>query len=71
MLHNERFHSLYRSSNIIRVIKSRRLIWADHVDRMGKLGGFLKILTRTPTGKIPLGRPRRIWEENIRWILKK
>jgi hypothetical protein len=34
-LHNEELHSLYSSPNIIRVIKSRRLIWAGHVARMG------------------------------------
>ena len=28
-LHNEKLHSLYRSPNIVRVIKSRRLRWAD------------------------------------------
>ena len=27
---------------------------------------YFKILTGKPTGKIPLGRPRRRWEENIR-----
>ena len=30
-LHNEEFRSLYRSPNIVRVIKSRRLRWAGHV----------------------------------------
>ena len=34
-LHNEELHSLYRSLNIVRVIKSRKLNWADHVARMG------------------------------------
>ena len=33
-LHNEELHSLYRSPNIIRVIKSIRLRWAGHVARM-------------------------------------
>ena len=33
-LHNEELHSLYRSPNIVRVIKSRRLKWAGHVARM-------------------------------------
>ena len=33
-LHNEELHSLYRSPNIIMVIKSRRLKWAGHVARM-------------------------------------
>ena len=28
-LHNEKLHSLYRSPNIVRVIKSRRLRWAE------------------------------------------
>jgi hypothetical protein len=28
-LHNEELHNLYTSSNIIRMIKSRRMIWAD------------------------------------------
>ena len=29
-----------------------------------------KILTGKPTGKIPLGRPRRRWEDNIRMDLE-
>ena len=29
-----------------------------------------RILTGTPTGKKPLGRPRRRWEDNIRMDLK-
>ena len=31
---NEEFRSLYRSLNIVRVIKSRRLRWAGHVAKM-------------------------------------
>jgi hypothetical protein len=30
-LHNEELHNLHASQNIIRVIKSRRLIWTGHV----------------------------------------
>jgi hypothetical protein len=33
-LHNDELHSLYFSSNIVRVIKSRRMRWAGHVARM-------------------------------------
>jgi hypothetical protein len=33
--HNEELHNLYTSSNIIRVIKSRRMRWAKDVARMG------------------------------------
>jgi hypothetical protein len=41
-LHNDELHSLYSSPNIVRVIKSRRMRWVGHVERMGKgfwLGG--------------------------------
>jgi hypothetical protein len=36
-LHNEELRDLYSSPSIIRMIKSRRLIWAGHVARMGLL----------------------------------
>jgi hypothetical protein len=35
-LHNEELNGLYYVSNIVRVIKSRRLRWAGHVARMGR-----------------------------------
>ena len=35
-LHNEELHSLYRSSNIIRLIKSTKLRWAVHIASMGE-----------------------------------
>ena len=38
-LHNEELNDLYSSSNIVRVIKSRRIRWAGHVARMGKERG--------------------------------
>ena len=41
-LHNEELHSLYYSSNIARVDKSRILRWADHVARMKKVGVLTK-----------------------------
>ena len=47
-LHSEELYSLYRSPNIFRVIKSRRLRWAEHVARSA-----FKILTGKPTGKRP------------------
>ena len=33
-------------------------------------GSAFKILTGKPTGKRPLGRPRRRWEDNIRMDLE-
>ena len=58
MLHNEELHSLYRSPNVFRVCKSKRLRWPSHVARMEEGRGVFKILTgSTPTGKGPFGRP--------------
>ena len=69
-LQNEELRSLYRSLNIVRVIKSRRLRWAGHVERIEEGRSAFKILTGKPTGKRPLGRPRRRWEDNIRIYLE-
>ena len=52
------------------MIKSRRLRWAGHVARMEEGRCAFKILTHTPAGARPLGRPRRRWEDNIRMDLK-
>ena len=35
-LHIEELNDLYASSNIVRVIKSKRIRWAGHVARMGE-----------------------------------
>ena len=35
-LHNEELNDLYSSSNIVRVINSRRMRWAEDVARMGR-----------------------------------
>jgi hypothetical protein len=40
-LHNEELHNLYSSPSIIRMIKSRRLRWTGHVERMGRRGVHL------------------------------
>ena len=52
------------------MIKSRRLRGAGHVVRMEERRSAFKILTGKPTGKRPLGRPRRRWEDNIRMDLE-
>jgi hypothetical protein len=61
---------LYSSPNIIRVIKSRRMIWTGHVARMGERRNAYRILVGKPEGKRPLGRPRRRWVDNIKMDLR-
>jgi hypothetical protein len=40
-----------------------------HVARMGEDRRLYKVLAGKPEGKIPLGRPRRRWEDGIRMDL--
>jgi hypothetical protein len=65
-LHNKELNDLYTSPNIIRLIKSRSMRWAEHVAGMGEGRG---ILVGKPEGKKPLGRPRHRWEDNIKMNL--
>jgi hypothetical protein len=69
-LRNEELNGLYSSPNIIRVIKSRRMRWVEHVARMGEKRGAYRILVGRPEGRRPLGRPRLTWEDNIRMDLQ-
>ena len=43
---------------------------AGHLARMVEGRSAFKILTGKPTGKGPLGRPRRRWDYNIRMDLE-
>jgi hypothetical protein len=54
---------------IIRIIKLRRMRWADHVAYMGEKRNAYRLLVGKPEGKRPLGRPRRRWADNIRMDL--
>jgi hypothetical protein len=56
---------LYSSPSMIRIINSRRMRWAGHVARMGEKRNVYRLLVGKPEGKRPLGRPRRIWIDNI------
>ena len=56
---HEELNYLYCSTNIVRVIKSRRMRWAGHIARMGKSRGMYRGLMGKPEGKRPLGRLRR------------
>jgi hypothetical protein len=69
-LHSVKLHSLYSSPNIIKMIKSRTMIWAGHVARMGETRNAYKILVGKPEGKKPLGRLRHRWVDNIKMDLR-
>jgi hypothetical protein len=54
-----------KPKDIIRIIKSRRMRWGEHVVRMEKRNVY-RLLAEKPEGKRPLGRPRCKWIENIK-----
>jgi hypothetical protein len=69
-LHIEELNDLNSLPNIVRVIKSRRMILAGHVARMGEVRGVYMVLLGKPEGKRPLGRPRHRWKDNIKMDLQ-
>jgi hypothetical protein len=70
-LHNEEFHNLYASSNIVRVIKSRRLRWAGDVVCMGEMRSAYEILIEKPILRreenIRMDARETEWE-GVNWI---
>ena len=52
------------------MINIYRLRWAGPVARMEEGRSAFKLLASKPTGKRPLGRPKRRWEDNIRMDLE-
>ena len=69
-LHNEELNDLYCSANIVRVIETGRMRWAGHVARMVERRGAYRAFVRKHEGKRPLGRPRLLWEDNIKMDLQ-
>jgi len=69
-LHNEELNDLYSSRNTIRMIKSRRMRWIEHVARMGESRGIYRVLVGKPEGKRPLGKSRRRFGDNIKMDLQ-
>jgi hypothetical protein len=62
-LHNEEIRDLYSSPSIIRIIKSSRMRWAGHVERMGRRGLRIGHWWEKSEGK------RCRWVDNIRMVL--
>jgi hypothetical protein len=68
-LHNEELHYLYSSPSIIKIIKSRRMVWAGHVARMGEKMNAYRWESRRERGRYEnqdVGR----WKI-LRWILER
>jgi len=67
-LHNDELHSLYFSQHNIKMIKSRKMMWAGLVARVGEVSGVYRVLVGKPECKTPvvnLGASGRI---TLSWI---
>ena len=69
-LHKKELSDLYSLPNIARVVKWRRMRWAEHVAHIREGRGVYKVLVGKPEGKRLLVRPRRRWEYNIKMDLQ-
>jgi hypothetical protein len=50
-LHNEELRDLYSSPSIIRIIKSRKMRWMRHVERLREKRNSFRLLVGKPEGK--------------------
>jgi hypothetical protein len=64
------FNCLYSSPNNVRVTKSRRMRWAEHVACLGERRGVYRVLVEAPEGNRLLGRPSSRCEDNIKMDLQ-
>jgi len=69
-LHKE-FCDLYCTPNVIGVMKLRRMRCVGHVARMWGSRDAFRVLVGRSDGRRIVGRPRHIYEKNIKWVFKK
>jgi hypothetical protein len=69
-LNIEEHRDFFSAANIIRVIKSRRLEWAENVTGVGEMSSAYRVLMGKHEGNKSLARPRHRWEDSIKTDLK-
>jgi len=68
---NKELDELIKHRNVISYVKSQRLNWFGHINRMLETGIVKKIYERKPFTSRPVGRPKSRWEDDVRNDLKK
>jgi hypothetical protein len=63
---NEELDDLIQRKNIIRFIKSQRLKWLGHVERMQKEREVTRTYKWKPFASRPIGRRKIRWEDDVR-----
>jgi hypothetical protein len=62
---NYELNELIGNADIVRFVKSRRIVWHGHVMRMDYKGTPKRILQWKPIGTRTRGRPRKRWIAGI------
>jgi hypothetical protein len=62
---------LIEGADIVRFIKSQRIKWLAHIQRMYQSRPARKLLDWKPVGTRPVGRPRQRWQEDVMEDLKR
>lgn len=62
---NAEIHALYNSPDILTFLRAKRLQWVGHVHRMGEDRTARAVWSATPSGRRPIGRPRRRWSDQL------
>jgi hypothetical protein len=63
---NEKMDELIQQKNIIRFIKSQRLKWLGHVERMPKEREVTRVYKSKPFASRPIGRLKNSLEDDVR-----
>ena len=58
---NAKINAVINQSEIVQKLKARRLRWLGHVERREEDCPIKAIMNARPTGKRPLGRPKKRW----------
>jgi hypothetical protein len=69
-LHNKELYALCSSTNIIRVVRSRRLRCAGHIAHMEERRDAHRILVGKTEGRRQLEKPKHRWEDSIKMDLQ-
>jgi len=62
---------LIECADVVRFIKTQRIEWLGHIQRMDKARPTGKLLDWKPMGTRPVGRTRQRWQEDVMEDLKK
>lgn len=68
---NQELRALYQEPDIVTEIKTGRLRWAGHVQRLPETSTTKKIFTGGPGGRRRRGRPRKRWVDDLEDDLRK